>query len=284
MKDHVSRADARPVVAATTAASASTATTPSTATIDLNADMGESFGAWRMADDTALLDVVTSANIACGFHAGDPTTMVETVTAAAQRSVAIGAHVAYPDLAGFGRRFIDMDPRDLEAAVLYQFSALDGICRALGTRVSYVKPHGALYNRIIDDEKQAGAVVAAVASYGRNNGPLPILSQPGSLVHQLAADRKIPTLTEAFPDRAYRADGMLLPRSEPGAVIDDPAVVAARAVQFATRGTVTTVSGDDIAVAARSLCVHGDTPGAVAIAATVRDALVAAGVGVASAC
>ncbi|MEV4097658.1 LamB/YcsF family protein [Streptosporangium saharense] len=243
--------------------------------IDLNADLGEGFGVWRLGDDTALLDVVTSANVACGFHAGDPLTIRRTCAAAVDRGVLIGAQVSYRDLAGFGRREMDVDPEELCAEVLYQLSAVDGIARAMGGRVSYVKPHGALYNRICRDREQAEAVVAAVADHGER---LPLLSLPGSVVHEIAAREGVPTVTEAFADRAYTPEGTLVSRRSPGAVLHDPAEVAARAVRMATRGTVTAVDGSEVTVGARSICVHGDTPGAVALARAVRDGLVAAAV------
>ncbi|MER5419457.1 LamB/YcsF family protein [Streptosporangium roseum] len=243
--------------------------------IDLNADLGEGFGIWRLGDDMALLDVVTSANIACGFHAGDPLTIRRTCAAAVDRGVMIGAQVSYRDLAGFGRREMEVDPEELCAEVLYQLAAVDGIARAMGGRVSYVKPHGALYNRICRDPEQADAVVEAVADYDRD---LPLLTLPGSAVHEIAAREGVATVTEAFADRAYTAAGTLLPRRSPGAVLHDPAAVAARAVRMATARTVTAVDGSEVPVDARSICVHGDTPDAVLLARAVRDGLIAAGV------
>ncbi|MEU7989881.1 5-oxoprolinase subunit PxpA [Streptosporangium canum] len=243
--------------------------------IDLNADLGEGFGIWRLGDDMALLDVVTSANIACGFHAGDPLTIRRTCAAAVDRGVMIGAQVSYRDLAGFGRREMEVDPEELCAEVLYQLAAVDGIARAMGGRVSYVKPHGALYNRICRDLEQADAVVEAVADYDRD---LPLLTLPGSAVHEIAAREGVATVTEAFADRAYTPAGTLLPRRSPGAVLHDPAAVAARAVRMATARTVTAVDGSQVPVDARSICVHGDTPDAVLLARAVRDGLIAAGV------
>ncbi|MDP9866326.1 MULTISPECIES: LamB/YcsF family protein [Streptosporangium] len=243
--------------------------------IDLNADLGEGFGIWRLGDDMALLDLVTSANIACGFHAGDPLTIRRTCAAAVDRGVAIGAQVSYRDLAGFGRREMEVDPEELCAEVLYQLAAVDGIARAMGGRVSYVKPHGALYNRICRDPEQADAVVEAVADYDRG---LPVLTLPGSAVHEIAAREGVATVTEAFADRAYTPSGALVPRRSPGAVLHDPAEVAARAVRMATAHTVTAVDGSQVPVDARSICVHGDTPDAVLLARAVRDGLAAAGV------
>ncbi|MEO3890254.1 5-oxoprolinase subunit PxpA [Nonomuraea sp. B5E05] len=243
--------------------------------IDLNADLGEGYGIWRLGDDTALLDIVTSANVACGFHAGDPVTIRRTCAAAVDRGVAIGAQVSYRDLAHFGRREMELEPEELCAEVLYQLAAVDGIARAMGGRVSYVKPHGALYNRICRDKVQAGAVIDAVADYDPS---LPVLTLPGSVVHEAAAAAGVPTVNEAFADRAYTPEGMLVPRGEPGAVIHDVAVVAARARQMAVEGSVTASDGSSVPLTARSICVHGDTPDAVALAQGVRDALLAAGV------
>ncbi|MFJ2032688.1 LamB/YcsF family protein [Streptosporangium sp. NPDC087985] len=243
--------------------------------IDLNADLGEGFGNWLLGDDAALLDVVTSANIACGFHAGDPLIIRRTCAAAVDRGVMIGAQVSYRDLAGFGRREMEVDPEELCAEVLYQLAALDGIARAMGGRVSYVKPHGALYHRICRDPEQAEAVVAAIVDYDRS---LPMLTLPVSAVHEVAAREGLTTVTEAFADRAYTPAGTLVPRRSPGAIVYDPVTVAARAVRMATARTVTAVDGSQIPVDARSICVHGDTPDAVLLARAVRDGLIAAGV------
>ena len=243
--------------------------------IDLNADLGESFGTWVLGDDEAMLDVVTSANVACGFHAGDATTIRRTVAAAVARGVTVGAQVGYRDLAGFGRRRIDIDPADLTADVLYQLGALEAMCRVAGTRVAYVKPHGALYTTAAVDEGQARAVVGAVAAYDRT---LPLLGLPGSVLLRAAEDEGVPTVAEAFADRGYAADGHLVPRSADGAVLHDPDEVAARVVRLVTEGSVVAVDGSVVEVGARSVCTHGDTPGAVAIARAVRSALEAADV------
>jgi len=248
-------------------------------TVDLNADLGEGFGAWRLGDDEALLAVVTSANIACGFHAGDPLILRRCCAAAVGHGVAIGAQVSYRDLAGFGRREMDVPADELTAEVLYQIAALDGIARAEGGRVSYVKPHGALYNRAAWDPEQAAAVASAVVVY---DAALPVLTLPGSALATAATDVRLPVVTEAFADRAYRDDSTLLPRGEPGAVITDPALVAGRAVRMVVDGTVQTASGAALEVSPRSICLHGDTPGAVTLAAAVRDALEQAGVTLAS--
>jgi UPF0271 protein len=247
--------------------------------VDLNADLGESFGAWRLGDDKALLAIVTSANIACGFHAGDPLTIRRACAGAVARGVTIGAQVSYRDLAGFGRREMIVPPDELAAEVLYQIAALDGIARAEGGRVSYVKPHGALYNRAAWDPEQAAAVASAVVVY---DAALPLLTLPGSALATAATDVRLPVVIEAFADRAYRDDSTLLPRGEPGAVITDPAQVAARAVRMVVDGTVQTASGVALEVSPRSICLHGDTPGAVTLAAAVRDALEQAGVTLAS--
>jgi UPF0271 protein len=244
-------------------------------TIDLNSDLGEGFGIWTLGDDDALLGVVTSANVACGFHAGDPSTMRRVCATAAARGVAVGAHVGYRDLAGFGRRSIDVDPGELADEVVYQLAALDGFCRLAGTRVKYVKPHGALYNRTVADPVQAGAVVDAVRAYDPD---LPVLGLPGSELLATAEAAGLWAVPEAFADRGYTPDGTLVPRSEPGAVVTDPDRVAARAVAMAVDGTVTAVDGSTVAVDARSLCLHGDTPGAAVLARRVRAALVDAGV------
>jgi lactam utilization protein B len=241
--------------------------------IDINADLGEGFGVWRLGDDLELLGVVTSANVACGFHAGDPLIMRRTCDAAVSRGVAIGAQVSYRDLAGFGRREMDVAPEELTAEVLYQLSALDGIARVCGGRVGYVKPHGALYNRIVRDPVQAAAVVAAVSAYDPS---LPILTLPGSAVYDAAGNLTV--VAECYADRAYTAAGALVSRREPGAVIHDPAEVAFRAVRMAVDKIVISIDGTKVPVGARSICVHGDTPGAVEIAQAVRTALTEAGV------
>jgi 5-oxoprolinase (ATP-hydrolysing) subunit A len=243
--------------------------------IDLNADLGESFGAWRLGDDDALLGVVTSANIACGFHAGDPLTIRRACAGAVARRVSIGAQVSYRDLAGFGRRNMDVPADELTAEVLYQIAALDGIARAEGGKASYVKPHGALYHRAASDPAQAAAVTAAITAY---DPALPLLTLPGSEAARAAAAAGLTVVAEGFADRAYRADGTLVPRGQPGAVISDPARAAAQAAAIATGHAVEAADGQDVKVSIRSLCVHGDTPGAVTLARAVREALERAGV------
>ncbi|MFF7633308.1 LamB/YcsF family protein [Kitasatospora sp. NPDC008050] len=243
--------------------------------IDLNADLGEGFGRWRLTDDEALLSVVTSANIACGFHAGDPSTMRRVCAMAAERSVRIGAHVSYRDLAGFGRRAMDLPLDELADEVAYQIGALDTFAKAAGTRVRYVKPHGALYNRTVHDEGQAAAVVEGLRLAGLT---LPVLGLPGSRLHLAAEQAGLPTVTEAFADRAYTPQGTLVSRREVGSVLHDPGEVARRSVAIARGEPVTTHTGGRIRLRARSLCLHGDTPGAAELAHAVRAALHGAGV------
>jgi UPF0271 protein len=243
--------------------------------IDLNADLGEGFGRWRLGDDEALLDIVTSANVACGFHAGDPSTMHRICAAAVANGVAIGAQVGYRDLAGFGRRRIDYDQAELRDDILYQIGALEAFCRVAGDRVRYVKPHGALYNTAAVDEGQASAVVAAVVAYDPR---LPLLCQPDSQLARSAAAAGLPVIGEGFADRGYEPDGTLVPRSAPGAVIHDLETVVARALRMAVDGEVEPVDGPVIGCRVASICVHGDTPGAVDLATIVRAALRAAGV------
>lgn len=225
--------------------------------IDMNSDMGESFGRWTLGDDEALLDVVSSANVACGFHAGDPSVMLRTLSYAASRGVMVGAHVAYRDLAGFGRRYVDESPDELKADVMYQIAALEGMARSVGAQVRYVKPHGALYNRIVRDESQAAAVVG-----------------------RLAAQAGLRVFHEAFADRAYNADGTLVSRRLPDAVIADPAEVAARVLRMVCEHEVVAIDGTVVPLNADSVCVHGDSPSAVAMARAVRARLESEGVAI----
>ncbi len=242
--------------------------------IDLNADLGESFGAWRLGDDDALLSIVTSANIACGFHAGDPLTIRRACAAAVARGVSIGAQVSYRDLAGFGRREMEVPADELAAEVLYQIAALDGVARAEGGRAGYVKPHGALYHRVARDPVQAAALAGAIRAY---DAALPLLTLPGSAAAAAGGAAGLTVIAEAFADRAYAADGQLVPRGQPGAVLSDPACVAARAVAMVTSGGIDSADGPRVSLAPRSVCIHGDTPGAVALARAVRRALEEAG-------
>lgn len=241
--------------------------------IDLNADLGESFGRWSLGDDEAMLEVVTSANVACGFHAGDSSVLRRSCDRAAAGGIAIGAQVGYRDLAGFGRRFIDMDPAELTDDVIYQIGALEAFAKVAGSRVRYVKPHGALYNAIVHHEEQAAAVVAAVVQYDRT---LPVLGLPGSEWLRLAEQAGLTTVGEAFADRAYTPEGTLVSRREKGSVLHDPESIARRCVRIATEGVVDAVDGSTVPAPAASLCVHGDSPGAVEIGRRVRQALDAA--------
>ncbi len=242
--------------------------------IDLNSDLGEGFGAWRMGDDDAMLGIVTSASVACGFHAGDPAGILATLKAAAARGVAVGAHVAYPDLAGFGRRHMDMASADLVASVIYQIGALQGLAAAAGTRVRYVKPHGALYNTIAHDGRQARDVIAAIRAV---DAGLALVALAGSPLVGWAEGAGLRVVAEAFADRGYTAQGTLVPRRDPGAVLHDPQLVARRMVRLVEEGVVEACDGSLARVRADSICVHGDSPGAVAMAAEVRRALQQAG-------
>lgn len=244
-------------------------------TIDLNSDVGESYGRFTVGDDDAMLHVVTSANVACGFHGGDPSTLRAVCVTAAGRGVRIGAQVGYPDLAGFGRRFLDMSENELRDAVLYQLGALDAFARAAGRAVGYLKPHGALYHATADGVVQARAVVAAAVEF---DASLAVLGPPDSELLAAADRAGLDAVPEAFVDRAYRSDGRLVPRGEPGAVVADPGAAAARAVRLAAEGVVAAIDGTTVRVRARSLCVHGDSPGAPAVAAAARAALEAAGI------
>ena len=237
--------------------------------IDLNSDLGEGYGAWAMGDDAAMLAIVSSANIACGFHAGDPAGLLRTLREAAARGVRVGAHVSYPDRVGFGRRDMDVAHDELVADVVYQIGALQGLARAAGTSVAYVKPHGALYNRIAGDARQGRAVIEGI---GLADPSLVLMGLAGAPILAEAEAAGLSTVAEAFADRAYTPEGTLVSRREAGAVIHDPALVAARMVQLAKDGTLTAIDGSTIRLAARSICVHGDSPGAVAIARAVREA------------
>lgn len=243
--------------------------------MDLNSDLGEGFGSWQMGDDAALLGVVTSANIACGFHAGDPATMRRTVGMAIERGISIGAHVAYPDLRGFGRRNVDLPQEEVAADVLYQIGALEALARAAGGSVNYVKPHGALYNQMMVDAELAQTVVSAILSFQET---LPLLALPGSVAQRAAQQAGLPCYGEGFADRAYEPDGRLVSRSKPGAVLHDPAQVAARALRMVCEGTVVTIDGSVLALDVATICVHGDSPGAVEMALAVRATMQDAGV------
>ena len=243
-------------------------------TIDLNSDIGESFGRWELGDDKAMLDVVTSANIACGFHAGDPSTIARTAGSSVDRGVRIGAQVAYRDLAGFGRRFVDATRTELTDDIVYQIGGLQALTAAVGGRVTYVKPHGALYNTAVHHEEHALAVVDAIAALDPN---LALLGLPGSRLLALAEERGLRVVREAFADRGYTPAGTLVPRSEEGALLTDPAIVAERVLRMVTDKIVVAVDGTEIAIDVDSVCVHGDSPAAVAMAIAVRELLIAEG-------
>jgi len=249
--------------------------------IDLNADLGEGFGVWRLGDDDAMLEIVTSANVACGFHAGDPAGLLRVCRSAAERGVRIGAQVSYRDLAGFGRRFIDVAAEDLVADVVYQIGALQALAHASGTTVSYVKPHGALYNTIVTNREQAAAVAEAVRLV---DATLPVLGMAGSAFFEEASNLGLRSVAEAFADRAYRPDGRLVSRREPGAVLHDPAEIAERVATMVDSGRVGAIDGTTVKLDVESVCVHGDSPGAVQIATAVRERLKAAGTDIRAFC
>jgi len=244
-------------------------------TVDLNSDLGEGFGRWTLGDDDALLAVVTSANVACGYHAGDASTMRRVCEQAAEQGVAIGAQVGYRDLPGFGRRFIDVEPDALTQDVIYQLGALQAFAQIAGSRVRYVKPHGALYNAIVGHEEQAAAVVQAVVDH---DPTLPVMGLPGSAWLRRAQEAGLRVVHEAFADRAYTPQGTLVSRRLPGAVLHDPEEISRRCVAMATGQPIADVDGGALSLAPQSICVHGDTAGAVQIARQVRDALTSAGV------
>jgi 5-oxoprolinase (ATP-hydrolysing) subunit A len=247
-------------------------------TIDLNSDLGEGFGHWTLGDDDALLQIVTSANVACGYHASDASIMRRVCERAAEHDVAIGAQVGYRDLPGFGRRFIDIEPEALTQDVIYQVGALEAFARVAGSRVSYVKPHGALYNAIVHHEEQAAAVVQALVDY---DATLPVLGLPGSAWLRRAEESGLTVVPEAFADRAYTPEGTLVSRRLAGAVLEDADEIAQRCVAMATGQPISDVEGGSLTVKAGSICVHGDTAGAVEIARAVKDALTKDGVTVA---
>jgi UPF0271 protein len=243
--------------------------------VDLNADLAEGFGTWTLGDDDAMLDIVTSANLACGFHAGNPVGLARTCRAAAARGVRIGAQVGYFDLAGFGRRRIEVAPEELSADVIYQIGALQALARAAGTTLGYVKPHGALYNTIVTDSDQARAVAEAVHA---SDPTLPVLGLSGSVFFTEARRLGLRTVAEAFADRAYQPDGQLVSRSDADAVLTDPAQIAERVLSMVKTGTVTAIDGSVVAIEVESVCVHGDSPGAVEIAGAIRDRLLVEGI------
>ena len=243
--------------------------------MDLNSDVGESFGSWPMGDDRAMFTHVTSANVACGFHAGDPTGIARTCRDAVDAGVTIGAHVGYRDLVGFGRRFLDCSETELADDVVYQLGALQALARCAGGDFRYVKPHGALYNAIVTHAAHARALVDAIRSVDPS---LPLVLLPGSVAATIAEGAGLRVVGEAFADRAYTPEGRLVPRGTAGAVLHDADLVAQRMTRFARDGVLTAIDGTEVRVEAETICLHSDTPGAVAIAAAVRGALTEAGV------
>ena len=246
-----------------------------TARVALTTDIGEGLGRWSLGDDEALLEIVTSANIACGFHAGDPGIMRRTCTTSVAGGVAIGAQVSYRDLHGFGRRYIAISGPELVDDLLYQMGALEVFARLAGGKVDYVRAHGALYNVAATDTEHAGALVDATVQFDKS---LPLLCQRGTEAWRLGEEAGLRLVSEAFVDRAYTPEGLLVPRTEPNALLEDAETAAARAVQMVTEGQVTAVDGSEIEIRADALVVHGDTPGAVEIAGRTRAALETAGV------
>lgn len=248
--------------------------------IDINADVGESFGVWELGQDEELVPRLSSVNLACGFHAGDPLTMRRSVELAVRHHVAVGAHPGFSDLAGFGRRELAVSPDEVYAEVLYQVGALEAFLRPHGKTLHHVKAHGALYLKMLRDPSTAAAVAAAVRDFDAAL-PLVVLAGPGGeVMARAAAKLGVQTVLEAFPDRSYLDDGKLAPRRGPDAVVHDPQVVAARALQLVTEGTITSVSGKSIPLTAQTLCLHGDTPHAALAGEAVRKVLDEAGVAV----
>lgn len=242
--------------------------------IDINSDLGESFGDWQMGIDTALLQLVSSANIACGFHAGDPRVMFATVEACARENVSVGAHPGFPDLAGFGRRQMKLTPHEIRTDTMYQIGALQAMCTAVGVPLHHVKPHGALQNMMVVDYEMSVAFVDAMTSL--LDDPL-IYAQPGSATEKAANDAGIRVAREIFADRAYLADGQLAPRSQAGAVLHDADAIAQRSISMLKGEPVATIDGGEIQLEGDTICVHGDTPEAVAISRSLRNSLISAG-------
>ncbi|HEY8449481.1 MAG TPA: 5-oxoprolinase subunit PxpA [Bacillota bacterium] len=245
--------------------------------VDLNCDLGESFGAYRIGNDEALLDVVSSANIACGFHAGDPRVLERAVSAAAARGVGIGAHPGFPDLVGFGRRAIDADPVEVRTDVLYQLGAISAFCRAAGVALEHVKPHGALYNQALVDPRLAEAIASAVAAFDPR---LILVAIPGSQLARAGERAGLTVAYEAFADRHYQPDGTLVPRRQTGATIHDPDEAARRVVRLVREGKLTAVDGSELTLRVHTVCLHGDHPEAVHVARAVRRELERQGIAV----
>jgi UPF0271 protein len=243
--------------------------------IDLNCDMGESYGAWKMGQDEALLDFVTSANIACGYHAGDPATMQRTVQCAVAKGVALGAHPSLPDLQGFGRRTMAISPEEARGLTLYQMGALDAFARAAGSRLRHVKAHGALYNMAAKDRALADAIASAVRDFDPS---LILVGLSGSELIKAGLALGLPCASEVFADRGVEPDGSLTPRGRPGAMIEDEDLAVARVLRMVLEGKVTGRDGADVAIQADTVCIHGDQPKALAFARRLRQALAEAGV------
>lgn len=250
-----------------------------TMSIDLNCDLGEGFGVYDLGADEELLAVITSANVACGFHAGDPSHMRRTVALARARGVSVGAHPGYPDLVGFGRREMAVDPAEVENMVAYQIGALAAIAHAEGVRLTHVKAHGALYNQAAREPALAAAIARAVAAV---DPALILFGLSGSRLLTAGTESGLRVAGEVFADRAYLADGRLAPRGKPGALITDPAAVAERALRMIRDGRVVSVTGEEIPVSADTICIHGDTPGAARLASALRTSLEGHGVRVAA--
>ncbi|MGD9505490.1 MAG: LamB/YcsF family protein [Syntrophobacteraceae bacterium] len=248
------------------------------ATIDVNCDVGESFGACRMGADGEIMPYITSANIACGFHAGDPMTLRRTVMLAARHGAAIGAHPGFPDLMGFGRRVMECSAEEIRSYVIYQIGAIQAFCTACGVRLRHVKPHGALYNMSAANPELFRAIAEATASVDPSLILVTLAGKHAELLAKAGGETGVRIAFEAFPDRAYTPDGALAPRGEAGAVIRDPERVAERAVQMAVEGQTATIDGAFIPIKAHTLCIHGDSPIALESARAIRAALDSAGV------
>jgi UPF0271 protein len=246
-----------------------------TKTIDLNCDMGESYGAWTMGQDEALLELITSANIACGYHAGDPATMLRTVRQAAAKGVAVGAHPSLPDLQGFGRRTMAVSPEEARGLVLYQVGALDAFARAAGTRVRHLKAHGALYNMAAKDRRLADAIASAVRDF---DPAIILVGLSGSELIRAGAAAGLTCASEVFADRGVEPDGSLTPRGLPGAMIEDEELAVARVLRMVLEGRVAGRDGADVAIQADTVCIHGDQPKALTFARRLREALGGAGI------
>ena len=252
------------------------------AQVDLNCDMGESFGVYTLGMDAEVIRHITSANIACGYHAGDPDVMQKTVKMAAQHGVAVGAHPAFPDLLGFGRRNMECTPEEITNYIIYQVGALQAFCKANGVRLQHVKPHGSLYNTAVGDERIARAIAQAVARVDPDLFLVALAGKQAELIQRIGRESGVRVVFEAFPDRAYTREGTLVSRKLPGAVISDPEEVADRALRMAAEGTVLAVDGSELNMGVQTLCVHGDNPAAVALVRKIRERLSGAQITVAS--